>query len=354
MARRQGAVARHPRARARGRPPHPRGDQPAQPDVRDAVRPRRHVPPRLRDRRRLRPRRRGRRQHRCLRGAQRPAEGAAAGRSDPSRRLAFARGRRAVGRLQRLVATARRAARARGRGRPAIARGRRRAVPLRRRPIDDHPLEGHPRAARGGRRRLRERRGRARGDPRQEPLTLLVVTIAVALAFDFTNGFHDTANAVATSVSTRALSPRLAVLIAALANLGGAFATTAVAKTVGKGIIDSGLATEKTVLAAVIGAIVWNLITWWLGLPSSSSHALIGGLVGAALAESGEHGVPWHGVAHQVVIPALWAAAIACAGGFLLLLAIFWSLQRLTPGIANRSFRLGQLASGPWVAFRHG
>ena len=109
-------------------------------------------------------------------------------------------------------------------------------------------------------------------------------------------------------------------LIAALANLGGAFATTAVAKTVGKGIIDSGLATEKTVLAAVLGAIVWNLITWWLGLPSSSSHALIGGLAGAALAQSGENGVLWHGVAHKVVIPALWAPTIAFVGGFVLLL----------------------------------
>jgi PiT family inorganic phosphate transporter len=117
-------------------------------------------------------------------------------------------------------------------------------------------------------------------------VTLLVVTIVVALAFDFTNGFHDTANAVATSISTRALSPRLAVLIAALANLGGAFVTTAVATTIGKGIIDTGLANPRTVLAAVAGAIVWNLLTWWLGLPSSSSHALIGGLIGAALVQS--------------------------------------------------------------------
>jgi PiT family inorganic phosphate transporter len=185
-------------------------------------------------------------------------------------------------------------------------------------------------------------------------VTLLVITVAIALLFDFTNGFHDTANAVATSVSTRALSPRLAVLIAALANLARAFATTAVAKTVGKGIIDSGLATEKTVLAAVIGAIVWNLITWWLGLPSSSSHALIGGLVGAALAQSGENGILWHGVAHKVVIPALWAPTIAFVGGFLLLLAILWGFQRLTPGVAGRTFRLGQLASGTWMAFTHG
>src|SRR5437588_2892420 len=147
-------------------------------------------------------------------------------------------------------------------------------------------------------------------------MTLLVITIAVALAFDFTNGFHDTANAVATSVSTRALSPRLAVLIAALANLAGAFVTTAVAKTVGKGIIDTGLANEKTILAALLGAIVWNLITWWLGLPSSSSHALIGGLVGAALVQSGSKGVQWHGLAHKFAIPAVASPALGFVGAF--------------------------------------
>src|SRR6476659_7774578 len=155
---------------------------------------------------------------------------------------------------------------------------------------------------------------------------LLVVVVLVALGFDFTNGFHDTANAVATSVSTRALSPRLAVLIAAIANLAGAFVTTAVAKTVGKGIIDTGLANEKTVLAALIGAIVWNLITWRRGLPSSSSHALIGGLVGAALVQSGLEGVEWHGLVHKVLLPGIVAPAIAFAGAFALLLAIFWLL----------------------------
>jgi len=185
-------------------------------------------------------------------------------------------------------------------------------------------------------------------------LTLLVVVIVVALAFDFTNGFHDTANAVATSVSTRALSPRLAVLIAAVANLAGAFVTTAVAKTVGKGIIDLGHVTNQTLLAALLGAITWNLITWWLGLPSSSSHALIGGLVGAALAQAGENGVLWHGVVHKVAIPALWAPTLAFGTAFVLLLAIYWVFQWMTPGIANRSFRLGQLATGTWVAFTHG
>jgi PiT family inorganic phosphate transporter len=183
---------------------------------------------------------------------------------------------------------------------------------------------------------------------------LLVVTILVALGFDFTNGFHDTANAVATSVSTRAMSPRLAVLVAAVANLAGAFVTTAVAKTVGKGIIDTSLATEQTVLAALIGAIAWNLFTWWLGLPSSSSHALIGGLIGAALVQSGSAGVEWHDIAHDVAIPAVLAPTIAFASAFLLLLGIYWVLRWMTPGLANRSFRLGQLASGTWVAFTHG
>jgi PiT family inorganic phosphate transporter len=178
--------------------------------------------------------------------------------------------------------------------------------------------------------------------------------VVVALGFDFTNGFHDTANAVATSVSTRALSPRMAVLIAAIANLAGAFVTTAVAKTVGKGIIDTGLANEKTVLAALVGAIVWNLITWRLGLPSSSSHALIGGLVGAAIAQSGLEGVQWHGLVHNVAIPGVIAPAVAFGGAFLLLLGIYWVFVWMTPGFANRTFRLGQLASGTWVAFTHG
>jgi inorganic phosphate transporter, PiT family len=183
---------------------------------------------------------------------------------------------------------------------------------------------------------------------------LLVLVVVVALGFDFTNGFHDTANAVATSVSTRALSPRLAVAIAAVANLAGAFVTTAVAKTVGKGIIDTGLANEKTVLAALFGAIAWNLVTWRAGLPSSSSHALIGGLVGAAIAQSGLDGVQWHGLVHSVAIPAVAAPAIAFAGAFLLLLAIYWGFVWMNPGTANRTFRLGQLASGTWVAFTHG
>ena len=184
--------------------------------------------------------------------------------------------------------------------------------------------------------------------------TLLVVVVVVGLAFDFTNGFHDTANYVATWVGTRALSPRRAVAVSAAANLAGAFVTTAVAKTVGKGIIDTGLATQKTVLAALVGAILWNLFTWWLGLPSSSTHALIGGLVGAALVQSGSKGVQWHGIVEKVVIPGAVSPAVGFAGAFLLMVIIYRVFFRAPPGVAHRGFRYGQLVSGTWVAFTHG
>jgi PiT family inorganic phosphate transporter len=185
-------------------------------------------------------------------------------------------------------------------------------------------------------------------------VVLLVFVVALGLAFDFTNGFHDTANYVATWVGTRALSPRPAVLVSAAANLAGAFVTTAVATTVGKGIIDTGLATMHTVLAALVGAIVWNLLTWRLGLPSSSTHALIGGLVGAALVQSGSKGVQWSGLWHKVIVPGAVSPLIGFAGAFVLLIVLYWLFHRLTPGIANRGFRTGQLFSGTWVAFTHG
>src|ERR1700751_4217643 len=153
---------------------------------------------------------------------------------------------------------------------------------------------------------------------------LLVVVIVVGLAFDFTNGFHDTANYVATWVGTRALSPRPAVAVSAVANPAGAFVTTAVAKTVGQGIIDTSLATEQTVLAALLGAIAWNLLTWRLGLPSSSTHALIGGLIGAALVQSGTAGVEWSGVWHKVIVPGAASPVIGFAGAFALLVGIYW------------------------------
>jgi inorganic phosphate transporter, PiT family len=185
-------------------------------------------------------------------------------------------------------------------------------------------------------------------------MILIVVVVAIGLAFDFTNGFHDTANYVATWVGTRALSPRRAVLISAGANLAGAFVTTAVAKTVAEGIIDTNLATEQTVLAALFGAIVWNLLTWRLGLPSSSTHALIGGLVGAALVQSGVSGVQWSGLWHKVIVPGAASPVIGFLGAFVLLVLIYRLVHRLKPGPANRGFRTGQLFSGTWLAFTHG
>ena len=184
--------------------------------------------------------------------------------------------------------------------------------------------------------------------------TLVVFVVLVGLVFDFTNGFHDTANYIATWVGTRAMSPRKAVLVSAAANLAGAFVTTAVAKTVGQGIIDTNLATEQTVLAALAGAITWNLLTWRLGLPSSSTHALIGGLVGAALVQSGVKGVEWSGVWHKVIVPGALSPVIGFAAAFVLLVLIYRLFFRITPGVGNRSFRYGQLVSGTFVAFTHG
>jgi PiT family inorganic phosphate transporter len=185
-------------------------------------------------------------------------------------------------------------------------------------------------------------------------VTLLIVVIAIGLAFDFTNGFHDTANYVATWVGTRAMSPRAAVLVSAVANLAGAFVTTAVAKTVGKGLIDTNLVSNQVLLAALLGAIVWNLLTWWLGLPSSSTHALVGGLCGAALVKAGSKGVLWHGLWEKVIVPAAASPVIGFLGAFVLVVLIYRLFFRASPGMANRGFRYGQLVSGTWVAFTHG
>jgi len=185
---------------------------------------------------------------------------------------------------------------------------------------------------------------------------LLVLIVAVALLFDFTNGFHDTANAVATSVSTRALSPRVAVLIAAVMNFLGAFSSTAVAKTVGDGLIntDPGRVTPHLILAALFGAIAWNLVTWYLGLPSSSSHALVGGLVGAALAAGGPDPVQWDGIWNKVVWPGLASPVIGFVLAGALMVAILWAFRRVLQGPLNRMFRLAQVPSGSFMAFAHG
>jgi PiT family inorganic phosphate transporter len=184
-------------------------------------------------------------------------------------------------------------------------------------------------------------------------LTLWAV-VAVALFFDFTNGFHDTANSIATSVSTRALSPRTAVISAAILNVLGAFVSLEVAATVAKGIVIPDVITMDVVLAGLVGAITWNLITWYMGLPSSSSHALIGGILGSAIAASGTDVVKWGGLREKVLIPSLIApfAGLLIAG--VLMLAITWIIRHRAPGTVNRVFRRLQLVSGGFVAFTHG
>jgi phosphate/sulfate permease len=182
----------------------------------------------------------------------------------------------------------------------------------------------------------------------------LVLIILVALAFDYTNGFHDAANAIAVAVSTKALTPRVALALAAVMNLVGSLLSTEVAKTVGEGIIDppEGTAGLKIVFAALIGAIAWNLITWWFGLPSSSSHALIGGLVGAALAAA--QTVQWMGVLDKVVIPMVLSPLVGFGLGYLFMLAMLWLFRRSNVTRANRNFRYAQILSSATMALGHG
>jgi PiT family inorganic phosphate transporter len=184
--------------------------------------------------------------------------------------------------------------------------------------------------------------------------TTLVLVIAVALAFDFTNGFHDTANAVATSVSTRALSPQVAVLFAAVLNFVGAFVSLKVAATIAKGIVVQDEVTLKVIMAGLIGAITWNLTTWIVGLPSSSSHALIGGVAGAVFAAAGTDAVKWDGIKDKVLIPSLLAPFMGIVGAFLIVTLCTWLVARRRPGLVNTGFRRLQLISGGFVAFTHG
>ncbi|MGH3046479.1 MAG: inorganic phosphate transporter [Gaiellaceae bacterium] len=184
-------------------------------------------------------------------------------------------------------------------------------------------------------------------------LTLIAV-VAVALFFDFTNGFHDTANAIATSVSTRALSPRIAVLYAAVLNFAGAFVSLEVAATVATGIVEANVVTLEVVLAGLVGAITWDLITWYFGLPTSSSHALIGGIVGSAMAASGADVVKWSGIAEDVLIPSLLAPFLGIVLALGLMFVIIWVIRRQAPGLINRVFRRLQVVSAGFVAFTHG
>ena len=180
------------------------------------------------------------------------------------------------------------------------------------------------------------------------------IVIALAMGFNYTNGFHDAANAIATSVSTRALTPRIALGMAAVANLFGAFFGTKVAATIGKGIIDapSGIEGLYLVGAALVGAIGWNMLTWWYGLPSSSSQALIGGLAGAALAAGAT--VKWGGILDKIVIPMVISPIAGIIIGYLVMALLLWSFRKATPGKVSRGFRYAQSGSAAAMAFGHG
>jgi PiT family inorganic phosphate transporter len=186
------------------------------------------------------------------------------------------------------------------------------------------------------------------------PFAAVVAVIALAMVFNYTNGFHDAANAIATSVSTRALTPRVALAMAAVANLFGAFFGSKVAATIGSGIIaqPEGVDGMWLVVAALVGAIAWNLITWWFGLPSSSSHALIGGLCGAALVAG--VAVHWSVVWSKVIIPMVISPVAGLLIGYLVMAALFWVFRRSNPSRVTRGFRLSQTASAAAMAFGHG
>ncbi|MGV0068513.1 inorganic phosphate transporter [Mycobacterium colombiense] len=185
-------------------------------------------------------------------------------------------------------------------------------------------------------------------------LFLLIIVVITALAFDFTNGFHDTGNAMATSIASGALKPKVAVALSAVLNLVGAFMSTAVAATIAKGLIDGHIVTLELVFAGLVGGIVWNLLTWLLGIPSSSSHALIGGIVGATIAAVGAHGVIWKGLVSKVLIPAVVAAILAIAVGAI----ATWLVYRVTRGLDTKrteaGFRYGQWGSASLVSLAHG
>ena len=183
---------------------------------------------------------------------------------------------------------------------------------------------------------------------------ILVIVVATALAFDFTNGFHDTANVVATSISTRALPPRTAVAMAAVLNFAGAFISLKVAATVASDVVDASAITLTVIFAGLVGAISWNLITWYFGLPSSSSHALIGGVVGSAFAAAGADAVLGEGILSKILIPALVAPIVAFAVGASAIILTYRIVARQRPGLVNRGFRLGQIVSGSMLALAHG
>jgi PiT family inorganic phosphate transporter len=192
-------------------------------------------------------------------------------------------------------------------------------------------------------------------------LALALLVVAVALSFDFTNGFHDAANAIATAVSTRALRPRAALALAAVANFGGALIGTAVAETIAREIVNLGSIERHeqllVVLAGLVGAVVWNLITWWRGLPSSSSHALIGGLAGSGLVASSLHNdvwVKWGSITKKVIVPMFASPAVGFTLAFFAMVAVLWLCRHAAPHKLYRRFRLGQVVSSSLMAVGHG
>ena len=184
-------------------------------------------------------------------------------------------------------------------------------------------------------------------------LVLLILIIALGLGFDFINGFHDTANAIATSVATRVLSPGRAVLMAASLNVVGALTGTAVASTIGKGIISPALATQQLVISALISAIIWNLFTWWKGLPSSSSHALVFSIVGAGIASGGSDSIEFSGVS-KVLQGMVTSPLLGFAGAFLILFGLLWLVARRRPSRVNKFFGRAQIFSAAFMAYSHG
>ncbi len=182
----------------------------------------------------------------------------------------------------------------------------------------------------------------------------LLSVVVIALLFDYTNGFHDAANAVATSISTRAIPPNIALLGAAMLNIVGALISTSVATTLAKGIVDPSVVTEPVLLGGLLGAIFWNLVTWYWALPNSSSHCLIGGIAGAVMATHGVHNVKWAGIVEKVLLPTVAAPLIGFAVGVMIMIALLWIFRNAQPGVVNRRFRLAQTGSAAFVAFSHG
>ncbi|MDE3134417.1 MAG: inorganic phosphate transporter [Acidobacteriota bacterium] len=183
---------------------------------------------------------------------------------------------------------------------------------------------------------------------------ILVIVVVTALAFDFTNGFHDTANVVATSISTRAIGPRRAIAIASVLNFVGAFISLKVADTVGQGFVNTHAVTSTVVYAGLLGAITWNLMTWYVGLPSSSSHALIGGLVGSVIAAKGWGAASGHGILTKLILPAVVSPLVAFIAAWLAVILVYRIVRTVRPGGVSRGFKLGQVVSGALLALSHG